>query len=400
MKKLILGLLAIANLTVFAQTKDSTIMGAGYANDVFYSFATGEVKTEARNNWHIAFTSVLIDASIRINDGLGVKLYLASTDTSDFATIDTTGMMWDELHNSYTTWAEGAFNDGATGHPDYGWGNYNNVNHNVYGSKVYVLMLPNGDYKKIMIVSMVTTGDYTFKIADLDNSNLVVKTVNKMNYMNKNFFYYDAENDIVLDREPSKTDWDIVFTRYYGEIFPGTYYNLTGILLNADVKAAKAVDVDTATVDWNNYPRTDSIEVIGSDWKSFNSGTFTYEVADSSAYFIESKDGNLYKLLFKSFSGSSTGTTVFTKAIASGIGLVETVPLAVSIYPIPASNNMTIEMEETGQAELISTTGQIVKQMDLGIGKNDIQVSDLAKGVFLLKVTANNKVNVTRVVLQ
>lgn len=400
MKQFLLGLFAIANVAVIAQTKDSAIMGAGYANDVFYSFATGEVKSETRDNWHIAFTTVLVDASIRINDGLGVKLYLASTDTSDFSTLDTTGMTWDELHNSYATWTEGAFNDGASGHPDYGWGNYNNVNHNVYGSKVYIMMLPNGDYKKIMIVSMLTNGDFNFKMADLDNSNMIAKTVNKMGYNTKNFFYYDAENDLVLDREPAKATWDIVFTRYYGEIFPGTYYFLTGVLLNTGVKAAKAVDVDTATVDWNNYPRTDSIEVIGSDWKSFNSGTFTYELADSNAYFIESKDGNLYKLLFKAFSGSTTGTTVFTKAIASGIGIEEAEPLHVSVYPIPAKSTLTIEMEERGQAELISTTGQVVKLIDLTRGRNDVQLDGLAKGVFLLKITANEKINVTRVVLQ
>ncbi len=48
MRKLLAGTVIYMTIVSFsvAQTTDSIEMGPGYANDVFYSLATGEVKTE------------------------------------------------------------------------------------------------------------------------------------------------------------------------------------------------------------------------------------------------------------------------------------------------------------------------------------------------------------------
>ena len=400
MKKIFLLFLAGANIALNAQKTDQVSVGAGYANDVYYSLATGEVKTEPRNNWHIAFTTKIVGASILINEGLGVELYVASNNPSDWATLDTTGMTWNMLHNSPATWEEGAFNATASAHPDYGWGTYSNITHNVTATKIFVMKLPDGSYKKIIIDDMKTNGDYNIRLANVDGSNEVAKTFNKGGYSNKSFFYWDVVNDTIIDREPNKTDWDILFTRYQEEIIPGTYYPVTGAILNYDVLAAKAEGVDTNTVDWNNYVLSDSILGIGSNWKSFNNGTFQWELADSLAYFVQGLDGNLYKMVFKGFGGSSTGNIIFSLRQVSAFGIEENVDHGLVVYPQPAKDVLTIEAKSPGEFRLHALNGVEVYNTALTVGKNTMNVSQLPAGVYVATMTSNGTISSSRIVIQ
>lgn len=402
MKKMLLLLFTAANILLYAQQTDVVSVGAGYANDVFYSFATGEVKTEPRNNWHIAFTTKIVGASVLVNEGLGVELYVASTNVSDWATLDTTGMTWAPLHNSPATWEEGAFNATATVHPDYGWGVYSNITHNVTATKIFVLKLPDGSYRKVIIDDMKTNGDFNIRLANLDGSNLLTKTFNKNGYSNKNFFYWDVINDTILDREPNKTDWDILFTRYLEEIIPNTYYPVSGVILNYDVLAAKAEGVDTNTVDWNNYMLSDSILGIGSNWKSFNNGTFQWELADSLAYFVQGLDGNLYKLIFKDFGGSSTGNITFAFSMVSAIGLDEQALNTIAVYPQPATEQLTVEVDVDVQSSLslYALNGANVLSTHLTAGKNILDVSHLPAGIYVAQLNSNNSIRSFKLVIQ
>jgi len=402
MKKLLLVALMAANVSVFAQTTETVSVGAQYANDVYYSFANGVAKTEARDNWHIAFTTKIVDASVWTNEGLGVELYIASSNTSDWSTLDTTGMTWTPLHNSPNTWVEGAFNDGAGTHPDYGWGTYNNITHNVLASKIFVMKLPSGVYKKIIIDAMLTNGDFEFRIANLDGTGLVSKVLSKTPYASKNFFYYDVVNDVVVDREPAKTDWDILFSRYMEEVIPGSYYPVTGVYINQNVTAAKAAG-DTTMVDWNNFPQTDSITVIGSNWKSFNNSTFQWNLDDSLSFFVTAQDGNLYKMIFKDFGGSSTGNIVFSQSIASAMAVAENNAIAgFKAYPNPAQDFLNIQVESDGNAsvEIFNINGQLIISDLLTAEVNRMNISSIVPGVYLLRVSQNGKTSFSRIVVQ
>jgi len=402
MKKLLFFALMATNVSVFAQTNESVTMGASYANDVYYSFANGTVKTESHSNWHLAFTTKIVDASVLINEGIGVELYVASSDTSDWATLDTTGMAWNALHNSPKTWTEGAFNDGAGNHPDYGWGTYNNITHNVIASKIFVLKLPNGDYKKMIIDRMVTNGNFEFRMANLDGTAAISKTLSKSAYSTKNFFYYDVVADMVVDREPATATWDLLFTRYLEEVIPGSWYPVTGVLINNSVTGAKAEMVDTNTVDWNNYTQTDSISIVGSNWKSFNNTTFQWVLDDSLAYFVAAKDGNLYKMVFKGFAGSSTGEIIFSTSVASSIGIDEADISTVSVYPNPTRGfvNIATTSEEKASVEIIGLNGAIIQTTILENGAGKINLQALKSGLYLVRVIQNANVNVSRIIVQ
>lgn len=386
-----------ANVLLNAQTTETVSVGASYANDVYYSFANGEVKSEPRNNWHIAFTSKIVDASILINEGLGVELYLASTNMNDWATLDTAGMTLTPLHNSPATWAEGAFNANATGHPDYGWGTYNNITHNVTGTSIFILKMPDASLRKIAIDAMKTNGDYELRIANLDGTNAKSKVFNKMAYSTKNFFYWNIDTDNIIDREPLKTSWDILFTRYMEEVVPGSYYPVVGAMINVGVNAAKASGVDTNTVDWNNYLLTDSITTIGSNWKTFNNG---WSLDDSLAYFVHALDGNLYKLVFKGFGGSANGNISFSQSIASAMSIGEVNSTGVAIYPNPANDVLVIETAGIGEAQFFNLAGQSVANYTLEAGKNTLNVINFKAGYYVLMLTTNGQTIAQRVVIR
>ena len=121
------GLWAAGSLNAQTIVADSATMGAGYANDVYYSLDNGTVATPAAANWDIAFYTNTWSAGIITNDGRSVTLWAYPTaDTSGYATLDTTGLStWPPLYNSTESWENGAFNRNSKNHPDYGWGIYN-----------------------------------------------------------------------------------------------------------------------------------------------------------------------------------------------------------------------------------------------------------------------------------
>ncbi|HEX7412305.1 MAG TPA: hypothetical protein VF298_09210, partial [Bacteroidales bacterium] len=138
-KNFYISILAIALTALSAQflqarnseglVKDSVAMGAGYANEIYYSMANGQVASVPRTQWDIAFRTPNRSSSIMINEGASVMLYTyPKSDTSGWATVDTVGIKsWKPMYNSQDDWENGAFSRNAKGHPDYGWGIYNTV---------------------------------------------------------------------------------------------------------------------------------------------------------------------------------------------------------------------------------------------------------------------------------
>ncbi|HRZ76366.1 MAG TPA: hypothetical protein P5248_03305, partial [Bacteroidales bacterium] len=132
-------------LTAFAPVlkaeEDTVTMGSGYANDIYYNLETGVESTAARALWDLGFSTKVFSASILINDGTAGELYTwGGGDTSGWAMVDTVGMSaWGPLYNDPEDWEMGAFTRNDLGHPDYGWGVYNNFTHEVVGDSIYLL---------------------------------------------------------------------------------------------------------------------------------------------------------------------------------------------------------------------------------------------------------------------
>jgi hypothetical protein len=299
---------------------DSLSMASGYSNDIFYSFSNGLVTSVPRTNWHFAFYTDSWSSSIITNAGANVQLftYPLGDTTAWNTTFDVSGIdSWKALNNSDTSWIYSAFEANQKGHPDYGWGKYNSINHDVVGDSLYVLKLADGSYKKVWIIRKVSVQNtYYFKVADLDGQNEVSVTLDCRNYASKNFVYYNALTNEVLDREPAKTDWDILFTKYYSleQLQMGNPNPVvTGVLLNRGNFAIKVSDEAVSVNTYDPHDFSTSLSVIGYDWKTFSNATFSYTMVPNRKYFVKTGSKKVYKLVFKSFAGSSTGKISFDR---------------------------------------------------------------------------------------
>jgi len=290
---------------------DSLVSGAGYANDVYYSLKNGVVKTEPRAEWDLAFATISKSVSILINSGTKDSLFVwkggAIADFDKAAALDNKKNLatsFDSL--SWYNYSAFEQNVSPTNPYDQGWGIYNGNTHDVAGDSVYILKLATGAYKKIAIISRnSTTYAFTFKIADLAaNAASETVTITPASYPTKNFIYYSVVNKTVIDREPDKTTWDFVFTKYDSKL--PAYPLVTGILTNEGVSSVKLVGADSTKV-YTSATFTKKVSNIGFDWKSFNGSAY---VISNPYYFVKSIDGDYYQLKFTAFK-YATGVTLF-----------------------------------------------------------------------------------------
>ncbi|GAA5219900.1 hypothetical protein GCM10025777_05300 [Membranihabitans marinus] len=298
--------------------------GDGYRSSVYYSLSTGESTSVDYQQWDIAFQVSSRGLAVAINEAASsatdalppVALY--SSSVNDFDAVLDTSHILDQLYNGGSSWSEGAFNSltDTADVFDFGWGSYNPASHDVIGSRVFIVKLRNGEYRKCMI-DLLRGSKYYFRYGDLESQNIVVDSIDKSDFENKQFAYYSLQNQQVLDLEPE--DWDLKFTRYNTPLDDGQGgildYNVTGVLLRGELEAIKVTGVDPATVPYSDYEDqwSSNIETIGHEWKSFSLSTFQYEVADDQVYFIKTANDSIYRLQFIDFEGSSTGISTFQK---------------------------------------------------------------------------------------
>lgn len=378
---------------------------ANYTKSLFYSVTDGSTSSYNYTDWDIAFGVGPQSLAVLYNEGtagdLGeIELYL--TDSTDFATLDTTGMV--RIYNNEVSWEAGAFNHvGNAADPfDLGWGSYSVVTHQVNGTRVFVIKLRNGDYKKLKIESLIS-GVYSFRYADLDGENEVMKTVEKSAFSGKTLAYYSFETEAVVDLEPE--EWDILFTRYYTSLplddGTGTSieYLVTGALINAGLEIAQVDGIDPATVDYSDYPElfNDTLTVIGHDWKSFNLSDFQYSVPADRVYFIKKGSGAVWKVQFIDFEGASTGGFALEKSQVGTISSSQDLSKnfqSFRLFPNPAGKviNVNFELEtraDQGQVQIMNQLGQVLWTENIRIheGMNSSSIPlELAGGAYYLTI--------------
>jgi Secretion system C-terminal sorting domain len=394
--------LFINMIYVTAQTAvyDSVTINAGYANQTFYSLQNGTVSSVSNTNWDLGFQISGFESSIIINSKNNVKLYKAAIDTFTWATEDTTGMLTaaNQLYNADSTWLQGAFNRNTTinsGGFNLGWGDYDMTTHIVKANSVYFIVLNGGAVKKIMI-QRLESGVYYFKYANLDNTGMMNGMLTKTNFPNKNFGYYNLTTNTTIDREPTKITWDLVFHQYQQEV--PFYYKVTGVQHNEGCQAVKAYPVNVNTVAASAYTLQNNISAIGAAWKAFNFGTNTYDIADSTVYFVSDKAGAIWKLIFTGFGGSATGKYYFSKQLVTdnGNGVNET---SVNnnfstIYPNPANHAASLivntTVAEKASLTICNLAGQMINNNEVyfnkGLNNIALPISNLSAGLYVVSI--------------
>lgn len=408
MKKIILGLsILFSGAIATAQVITDTVsLGAGYANQAWYSLNTGDKLVASKAEWDIAFDCSSFGYSILTNSANGVTLWnYSSADTSGWATVDTTGISaWEKRYNGDTSWEDGAFSRyGSANQFDVGWGIYSTLTHFIVGDSIQIIKLANGAYKKISIQGLVS-GAFRFKYANLDGSDEQQVSLSKSTYSGKNFAYYSLQNNTALNREPASANWDLLFTNYIA--FIPSAYTVSGVLLNNNTTAAKVGGVgDKETFnDWQSATFVTAINTIGYDWKSFTGGQYVFK--DSLVYLVKTKVGDVWKLIFRGFGGSANGNFIFTKEriykSTTGLNQVEN-SLTVVVYPNPivSGNDVNVLLPETGLAQITITdlSGRVHTTTQV-MGSAAVSTTQLAAGVYIMQITQNGKVAHQKLIIQ
>jgi hypothetical protein len=275
---------------------------------------------------------------------------------------------------------------------------------------LYAIKTVGGDWKKLWI-QKVANDEYTFKYANLDGSNEVNSTVSKTNYTSKNFVYYSIDQNSILDREPNSTDWDITFTKYITPV-QGTPYGVTGVLSNSGVQVAQVDNVPdpNSYSDYLQHTMTSEINIIGYDWKSFDMSTFSYSVEPYRCYFIKDQNDKIWRIVFTSFEGSSTGNIEFNLDEMTSSTFISDNQIDISsfeIYPNPIlDNNITVVydiLSNESQLEIFSITGEKVYNQVLngsGFQAKSFVLPNLKKGIYLVKVTSSKSSIQKKLVVQ
>lgn len=392
----------------------------GSSNEVYYSMSAGTKSTVNRKQWDIAFRANRQSASILTNDAAGVELYTYKTAAiGGWATVDTAGLYsWKNMVNSTTDWEEGAFCRYQKGHPDYGWGKYNSVTHDVVGDSLFIIKLADGSLRKIWIVKKISVDNiFEFRYANIDGTNDVTVSLDCNPYATKNFVGYSITANAIADFEPvASTQWDLLFTKYmytYPASSPnaGAQQPVTGVLSNYKVKVKKYEHVapdfqmtDPQIMDSTRSP-------IGFDWKTYDYVNNVYIIGDSMAYFVQDRTGKINKLVFKGFTGGSTGRFVIQREVISFLGIdeIEKSGFSAAVYPNPVSNVMNL-LINPGKSRfaivsLLDISGRTVLNKKYELQSEDlstiqIPVSGLPSGIYMVRIQSGSNVIARKVVVK
>jgi hypothetical protein len=389
-----------------AMTPDTVAMGPLYANEIYYSMKNRSVQVSPRNTWDIAFRTMKFSSSILTNDGYNVVLYTyPKSDTTGWATVDTSGFTsWKPMYNDPNDWENGAFSRNAKGHPDYGWCIYNDVTHDLVGDSLFVIKLRDGSLKKLWIIRKYSVQDiYKFRFANLDGSNEVTDTLHLANNLATDFVGFSIQTNQRVNFQPLTASWDILFTKYMSVQPDGSPYPVTGVIDNPELKAKRFYPVPLTYSDWQVNPWDSTKAPIGYNWKTYSSTASAYVMKDSLVFFVKPVSGDVYKLYFTSFVGTTTGVITFNKEKVFSFGVQDkpSSDISVAVYPNPANDfiHLYVNSNVAGDCRFVLSDlsgrqlgADHAQRLETGLNAASIDVRGLNPGVyFVTAITAGTK---------
>lgn len=417
MKTTVLFFGLMLSLNALAQVADSVIIGPAYPNKGFYSLSNGNVGQMPNTNWDLQFAShSSMSSTLRLNGGFNVRAWeYTAGDSSQWAQLDTAGLGtsngWLPIYDAMNSFDPGAFEMTATGFPNYGWGTYNQISHDIVGSKLFVVQTRSGAYKKLFIKALrAGTQELELRIANLNGSAESNFSASRAGLVAKSWIYIDLDNASVSDPEPLGAAYDLTFEKYLGLASPGVYYPVTGVRLNRNVQAVRVVNTHVDDVDASGLTLGGDLVAVGHDWKTFAGTAFV--LADSMSFFVEDQQGDLWQLWFTGFVGSSAGKFVFNKrkiGTASVDGAQQNQSgLSVQPNPVAQIGHWLVRLPAGVQQACLyvrNLQGQTVHQVALsGQGWQDLafrpEALGLTSGIYLVSLEAGLHSRTERMVVR
>jgi hypothetical protein len=267
-------------------------MGSDYRNVIYYNLLTQTiVHSHLKTDWDLGFETGSDGSSVILN-------------TSKAMAAATTDQIW--LKNVSSDNNAEYKRDMPSGNLDStAIGDWKNTN------KVFIIdrgyNISGGLIGKIKIRIEETALGYRIHyagLADMDSSSFEFELDDALNFVSISL----EGSGLVADIEPLTQDWHLKFTQYThifvsnNELIP---YTVTGVLINPyQIKGClqsevlfDSVDVELATT----YIYSDSWNVIGYDWKTFDLNSGNYTVFPDMVYLLENLEGINWKLHFIDF---------------------------------------------------------------------------------------------------
>jgi hypothetical protein len=422
---------ALLSGQLFAQTvvSDSVAMGQGYTNAVYYNIRNGAESAKPIGQWHLSHTTVSRDNCIRVNHMANVDVYsYAKGNNSQFSKMDTSGWaFWKKCYNDVKVHENGALNQSvnASNMWDFSWGVYDPTTKEVIGDSLYLFVIGSqtgSTILKFMPIKQLANGDFIFRFATLDGSVDKTDTLLQSNFSGKSYKYYNFLTGDV-QTEPSRDDWDLLFTRYYALTTPpggGTpvMYPTMGVESKRGTRVAKVTDYNwdmiasspNQTIAGVKIPGTPSelskdLTKIGGDWKSFDNTTGKWTIQTSWNYVVEStrtlgaiKDTAYYVMSFTGFTGSSRGESQFRKLslTPSASANLKNLKIEAKLFPNPVQNDLLLwipQLNQEAQIQIMASNGQIMldqtAQFQTGTTLK-LNIQNLPAGQYFLNVVAGS----------
>jgi hypothetical protein len=320
------------------------------ANDPEYLIPSGEVNTVALDSIIYSYRTY-VDLStneiVAINDakawdlsiqtyGDGSTVYLNSALPYFVSKTSSTDINENITISSSITWLY----DMPTGDPaTTAFGDWQNGEVYLLGVRDLTIQDPTKQttVPKYKISFEKNSAGIVVKWADLTVSPITVNSATLAKTKSSNpftWFSFSAKGKADV-QEPSKDNWDIVFTPYInkqpddqGNYYP---YLVNGILTNRynSVSAYRHIPLAGLTNEeyntiFTNFTTADPIaesfsndaNAVGYDWKAFSMTTYKYVIDATNMYFVKDASGHIYKLRMTDFyTGGKKGIVTFEYAL-------------------------------------------------------------------------------------
>jgi len=274
-----------------------------YTHQIFFNIGTNSIaKSNHNEDWDLSFESSAKGWHIRVNSSNFINIY--RTYIFDFSIsqfqVDEKNWRYDKSNGDHDSTAIGTWVD-ISKQPY------------TYSGQVYLIGQYDGTrYKplKKLVFTQVNDTSYKFTYADLNGDNTKDAVIIKDSACNYSYFSITLGQQLKI--EPTRNEWDLLFTQYETTLFDNgkpVPYLVRGVLINPyQVQAA----VDSSKV-FENISMTDvpgfsfktDWDAIGYNWKSviidIQSNSAKYNVRSGYNYTIRDVKGNYYKLRFVSF---------------------------------------------------------------------------------------------------
>ena len=264
---------------------NSIELGTDYRYQAYYDCETNSfVSTHLKTAWDLGFETDPTGFHLILNSSCAMAA--AYHETSFESKTDTVGSTW--------KW------DNCNGHIDStAVGNWQATSGIYIINRGYTHTGTHRGFWKIKMNGVDASG-YNLRVAQLDGSDDQLVSIPKnQDYVFQQFSFEDG----VVNLQPHKEAWDLVFGQYTHLFEPTVSYLVTGVIANRN-QVEVAEDFATAFTSINgtnltSYSFSPFIDVIGYDWKEYVGST--YITHPEKNYIVKTTEGLYYKIHFIDF---------------------------------------------------------------------------------------------------